>query len=75
MTEWAHSRTGIDLHPGARIGSHFSSITARARSLARPRSSAEHVKMYQGVGLVARSLAGGQLLRGKKRHPHHLRVM
>ena len=49
MTEWAHSRTGIDIHPGAEIGSH--------------------VKLYQGVSFIARSLAAGQALRGKKRHP------
>ncbi len=37
MTEWAHSRTGIDIHPGAKIGSHFfSSTTAPASSSAKP---------------------------------------
>ena len=40
MTEWAHSRTGIDIHPGAQIGSIFSSITAPASSSARPARSA-----------------------------------
>jgi len=46
-----------------------SSTTAPAPWWAKPPSSAVHVKMYQGVGLVARSLAAGQQLRGKKRHP------
>ena len=31
MTEWAHARTGIDIHPGAQLGTHFSSTTARGR--------------------------------------------
>ena len=69
MTEWAHSRTGIDLHPGARIGSHFFIDHGTGTVIGETAVIGEHVKMYQGVGLVARSLAGGQLLRGKKRHP------
>lgn len=69
MTEWAHSRTGIDLHPGARIGSHFFIDHGTGTVIGETAVIGEHVKMYQGVGLVARSLAGGQQLRGKKRHP------
>jgi len=69
MTEWAHSRTGIDLHPGARIGSHFFIDHGTGTVVGETAVIGEHVKMYQGVGLVARSLAGGQLLRGQKRHP------
>jgi len=69
MTEWAHSRTGMDLHPGARIGSHFFIDHGTGTVIGETAEIGRHVKMYQGVGLVARSLAGGQLLRGQKRHP------
>jgi serine O-acetyltransferase len=69
MTEWAHSRTGIDLHPGARIGSHFFIDHGTGTVIGETAVIGEHVKMYQGVGLVARSLSGGQMLRGQKRHP------
>ena len=70
MTEWAHSRTGMDLHPGARIGSHFFIDHGTGTVIGETSVIGRHVKMYQGVGLVARSLAGGQLLRGRKRHPN-----
>ena len=70
MTEWAHSRTGMDLHPGARIGSHFFIDHGTGTVIGETAAIGSHVKMYQGVGLVARSLAGGQLLRGQKRHPN-----
>ena len=69
MTEWAHSRTGMDLHPGAKIGSHFFVDHCTGTVVGETCDIGDHVKMYQGVGLVARSLAGGQSLRGKKRHP------
>jgi len=69
MTEWAHFRTGIDLHPGARIGSHFFIDHGTGTVVGETCAIGNHVKMYQGVGLVARSLSGGQQLRGKKRHP------
>ena len=69
MTEWAHSRTGMDLHPGAQIGSHFFVDHCTGTVVGETTVIGNHVKMYQGVGLVARSLAGGQMLRGQKRHP------
>jgi serine O-acetyltransferase len=69
MTEWAHSRTGMDLHPGAQIGSHFFVDHCTGTVVGETAILGDHVKMYQGVGLVARSLAGGQALRGQKRHP------
>ena len=69
MTEWAHSRTGIDLHPGARIGSHFFIDHGTGTVIGETAIIGRHVKLYQGVGLVARSLAGGQALKGQKRHP------
>jgi serine O-acetyltransferase len=69
MTEWAHGRTGIDLHPGAKIGSHFFIDHGTGTVFGETVEVGNHVKMYQGVGLVARSLASGQQLHGKKRHP------
>jgi len=69
MTEWAHARTGMDLHPGARIGSHFFVDHCTGTVVGETAEIGDHVKMYQGVGLVAKSLSAGQLLRGQKRHP------
>jgi len=69
MTEWAHSRTGMDLHPGAQIGSHFFVDHCTGTVIGETCIIGDHVKMYQGVGLVAKSLAAGQALRGQKRHP------
>ena len=69
MTEWAHSRTGMDIHPGARIGSHFFVDHGTGTVIGETCQLGNHVKMYQGVSLIARSLSGGQQLRGKKRHP------
>jgi serine O-acetyltransferase len=69
MTEWAHSRTGMDLHPGAQIGSHFFVDHCTGTVIGETAIIGNHVKMYQSVGLVARSLSGGQSLRGQKRHP------
>jgi serine O-acetyltransferase len=69
MTEWAHSRTGMDLHPGAQIGSHFFVDHCTGTVIGETATLGDHVKLYQGVGLVARSLAGGQSLKGQKRHP------
>ena len=69
MTEWAHSRTGMDLHPGAQIGSHFFVDHCTGTVVGETAIIGDRVKMYQGVGLVAKSLAAGQALRGQKRHP------
>lgn len=69
MTEWAHSRTGMDLHPGAQIGTHFFIDHGTGTVIGETATIGNHVKMYQGVGLVAKSLAAGQALRGRKRHP------
>jgi serine O-acetyltransferase len=69
MTEWAHGRTGIDLHPGAKIGSHFFIDHGTGAVIGETSEIGNRVKLYQGVGLVARSLAGGQALHGQKRHP------
>ena len=69
MTEWAHSRTGIDIHPGAHIGSHFFIDHGTGVVIGETSVLGSHAKLYQGVSLIARSLAGGQALRGQKRHP------
>jgi serine O-acetyltransferase len=69
MTEWAHSRTGIDIHPGAMLGSHFFIDHGTGVVIGETCEIGSHVKLYQGVGLVAKSLAAGQALAGKKRHP------
>jgi serine O-acetyltransferase len=69
MTEWAHSRTGIDIHPGANIASHFFIDHGTGVVIGETADIGQYVKLYQGVALIARSLAGGQALRGKKRHP------
>jgi len=69
MTEWAHSRTGIDINPGARIGSHFFIDHGTGVVIGETCTIGEHVKIYHGVTLGARSTSGGQNLRGTKRHP------
>lgn len=69
MTEWAHSRTGMDIHPGAEIGTHFFVDHCTGTVIGETSVIGNHVKLYQGVGLVAKSLSAGQALRGHKRHP------
>lgn len=69
MTEWAHSRTGIDLHPGARIGSHFFIDHGTGTVVGETCEIGNHVKMYHGVTLGAKSTSAVEQLRGKKRHP------
>jgi serine O-acetyltransferase len=75
MTEWAHSRTGIDLHPGAQIGTHFFIDHGTGVVIGGTSKIGDRVRLYQGVGLVARSLAKnverdeqGHAL-GGQRHP------
>ncbi|HEX9046772.1 MAG TPA: serine O-acetyltransferase EpsC [Verrucomicrobiae bacterium] len=69
MSEWAHSRTGMDLHPGAEIGHHFFVDHCTGTVVGETAVIGNHVKMYHGTTLGAKSTAGGQQLRGKKRHP------
>lgn len=69
MSEWAHARTGMDLHPGAKIGHHFFVDHCTGTVVGETATIGNHVKMYHGVTLGAKSTAAGQLLRGKKRHP------
>lgn len=72
MTEMAHSRTGIDIHPGARIGSHFFIDHGTGVVIGETTEIGENVKLYQGVTLGALSFPKdetGRIIRGKKRHP------
>jgi serine O-acetyltransferase len=72
MTEWAHSKTGCDIHPGARIGAAFFIDHATGVVIGETSDIGERVKLYQGVTLGALSFprdSSGQLIRGKKRHP------
>ena len=57
MSEWAHSRTGMDIHPGAEIGPHFFVDHCTGTVIGETSSIGAHVKMYQGVALIARSLS------------------
>lgn len=69
MTEYAHSRTGIDIHPGARIGRHFFIDHGTGIVIGQSTIIGDHVKIYQGVTLGALSTHGGQSLSNLKRHP------
>ncbi|MDY0165714.1 MAG: serine O-acetyltransferase EpsC [Thermoguttaceae bacterium] len=72
MTEWAHRRTGIDIHPGAEIGRHFFIDHGTGVVIGETTDIGEHVKLYQGVTLGALSFPtdeAGNLVRGQKRHP------
>lgn len=69
MTEHAHSKTGIDIHPGATIGKYFFIDHGTGVVIGETTIIGEHVKMYQGVTLGGLSTKGGQSLQGVKRHP------
>ncbi|MBR1865961.1 MAG: serine acetyltransferase [Lachnospiraceae bacterium] len=69
MTEYAHSRTGIDIHPGATIGKYFFIDHGTGIVIGESTIIGEHVKIYQGVTLGALSTRGGQRLKSVKRHP------
>jgi serine O-acetyltransferase len=73
MTEWAHSRTGIDIHPGAAIDSHFFIDHGTGVVIGETCRIGKHVKLYHGVTLGARSFAKddqGHIVKGGKRHPN-----
>lgn len=73
MTEWAHSRTGIDIHPGAQIGSYFFIDHGTGVVIGETCVIGAHVKLYHGVTLGARSFAKdehGHIVKGTKRHPN-----
>jgi serine O-acetyltransferase len=71
MTEYAHSLTGIDIHPGAEIGSRFVIDHGTGVVVGESTNIGNDVRIYQGVTLGALSLPkdAGDRLRGKKRHP------
>ena len=69
MTEHAHNRTGIDIHPGATIGKYFFIDHGTGVVIGETTVIGDYVKIYQGVTLGALSTRGGQKLRSKKRHP------
>jgi len=72
MAEWAHSRTGIDIHPGATIGDHFFIDHGTGVVIGETCEIGSRVKLYQGVTLGALSFqtdGEGNLVRGTKRHP------
>lgn len=73
MTEYAHSLTGIDIHPGATVGPYFFIDHGTGVVIGETTVIGEHVKLYQGVTLGAKSFtvqADGTLVKGNKRHPN-----
>jgi serine O-acetyltransferase len=72
LTEYAHERTGADIHPGARIGTHFFVDHCTGVVIGETASIGNHVKLYQGVTLGAKSFEvdqAGVPVKGVKRHP------
>ena len=69
MTELAHSKTGIDIHPGATIDKNFFIDHGTGIVIGETAIIGKNVKIYQGVTIGALSTRGGQKLSGKKRHP------
>jgi serine O-acetyltransferase len=72
MTEYAHRKTGVDIHPGARIGRSFFIDHATGVVIGETTDIGDRVKLYQGVTLGALSFpkdADGNIIRGMKRHP------
>jgi len=69
MTEYAHSKTGIDIHPAATIGKYFFIDHGTGVVIGETTEIGDNVKLYQGVTLGALSTRDSQRLRGRKRHP------
>ena len=72
MTEFAHLETGVDIHPGARIGRSFFIDHGTGTVIGETTDIGNNVKLYQGVTLGALSFPKnerGELIRGTKRHP------
>lgn len=72
MSEWAHSETGVDIHPGAQIGRSFFIDHGTGTVIGETTVIGDNVKLYQGVTLGALSFPKdgcGSLIRGVKRHP------
>ncbi len=73
MTEWVHSLTGIDIHPGAKIGTHFFIDHGTGVVIGETCVIGDYVKLYHGVTLGARSFPkdeNGRVVKGNKRHPN-----
>jgi serine O-acetyltransferase len=69
MTEYAHSQTGIEIHPGAKLGRSLMIDHGTGVVIGETSIIGDNVKIYQGVTLGALAPAYGQALRGQKRHP------
>ncbi len=72
LTEFAHERTGADIHPGATIGRHFFIDHCTGVVIGETAVIGDHVKLYQGVTLGAKSFEvdqAGNPVKGVKRHP------
>ena len=72
MSELSHSKTGIDIHPGATVGKAFFIDHGTGIVVGETATLGEHVSLYHGVTLGARSIAtdaDGRALRGTRRHP------
>lgn len=72
MSEWTHAKTGIDIHPGARIGRNFFIDHGTGVVIGETTDIGDNVKIYQGVTLGALSFPKderGRVIRGTKRHP------
>ena len=69
MTEYAHTVTGIDIHPGATLGRYFFIDHGTGIVVGETAIIGDNVKIYQGVTIGALSTRGGQKLNGKRRHP------
>ena len=72
ITEMAHAETGIDIHPGATIGSYFTIDHGTGTVIGETSIIGEHVKIYQGVTLGAKSFPvdeQGNPIKGIARHP------
>ena len=72
MSECAHSKTGIDIHPGAQIGKNFFIDHGTGVVIGETTIIGENVKIYQGATLGAMSFPKderGRIIKGKKRHP------
>ncbi len=73
LTEYAHERTGCDIHPGAQLGSHFFIDHGTGVVIGETATVGAHVKLYQGVTLGAKSFEvdnDGRPIKGVKRHPN-----
>ncbi len=73
MTEFAHEKTGIDIHPGATIGEYFFIDHGTGIVIGETTVIGHHVKLYQGVTLGAKSFAldaNGNPVKRIKRHPN-----